>query len=86
MSKKHEMHGRIAERLFYFTRKDLRTLRNKVRNVDEDITNGAINKMQRRELVEKLVGHENGFLALKRYQAQVRKWDKDHAFVGYRAK
>ena len=79
------MHGRIAERLMYFTRKDLRTLRNKMRNADEDITNGAINKMQRREIVEKLVGHENGFQALQRYMSQVKKWEADQAFVGYEA-
>ena len=78
------MHGRIAERLFYFTRKDLRTLRNKIRNIDEDLTNAAISKMNRRECVEKLVGHENGFKALERYQAQVKQWDSCHAFVGYR--
>jgi hypothetical protein len=82
--KKHEMHSRVAERLFYFIRKDLRTLRSKVRYVDEDTTNAAISKMTRRELTEKLVINELGELNVKRYLHQCLQWDKDYAFVGYR--
>jgi len=84
MSKKHELHGRVAERLMYFHGKDLRTLRSKVRYVDEDITNAAISKMTRHELTEKLVINELGELTVKRYLHQCKQWDKDHAFVGYR--
>ncbi len=79
------MHSRIAERLFYFHRKDIRTLRSKVRYVDEDITNFKISKMTRNELVQKLVEYENGHTVVKKYLSQCIQWDKMHAFVGYRS-
>lgn len=84
MMKKQHIHSRIADRLFYFHRKELRTLRSKCRYIDEDLTNGTISKMTRHQLVEKLVGFENGEGALKRYLTQVKQWDKMFAFVGYR--
>lgn len=84
----HEMtnqhiNGRISERLFYFHLKDLRTLRAKVRYVDEDITNFQISKMTRKELVQKLVQHEVGQEALDNYLELCKEWDEAKAFVEY---
>ena len=81
--KKHELHGRCADRFFYYTQKDLRTLRSKVRYADEEITSAGINKLTRKELVEKCVIAQLGELAVKRYLHQCKQWEKDHAFVGY---
>ena len=83
MSKKYELHSRVNDRLFYYSGKDLRTLRSKVRYADEEITNAGINKLTRKELVIKCVIAQLGELAVKRYFHQCLQWDKDHAFVGY---
>jgi hypothetical protein len=69
--------------MFYFSRKDLRTLRAKVRYVDEDISNSIILKMSRKELVRKLVEHEVGQETLDNYQETCKVWDEIKAFVEY---
>lgn len=74
---------RIPERLFYFSRKDLRTLRTKVRYIDEDISNAIILKMTKRELVHKIVLCEIGQEAFDNYNEQCKSWDGSRAFVEY---
>ena len=69
--------------MFYFFRKDLRTLRAKVRYVDEDITNFKISKMTRKELVEKLVRHQVGQEAVDDYLKCCKEWDEMRAYVEY---
>ena len=73
----------VSERMFYFSRKDLRALRAKVRYVDEDISNFLILKMTRKELVQKLVQHEVGQESFDGYNEQCRVWDEAKAFVEY---
>ena len=82
MTNQH-INGQVSDRLFYFHRKDLRTLRAKVRYVDEDITNFKISKMGRKELVQKLVEHELGDDAVKNYLTQCKEWDEMKSFTEY---
>jgi hypothetical protein len=73
----------VSKRLFYFSRKDLRALRSKVRYVDEDISNSLILKMTRKELVQKLVEHEVGQEVFDNYQENCKVWGEMKAFVEY---
>lgn len=82
MANQH-IYGRVSERMLYFHLKDLRSLRAKVRYVDEEITNARINKMKRKELVKCLVEHELGKENVESYLKQCEEWDQMKAFVEF---
>jgi len=74
---------KVSNRLLYFYGKDLRTLRSKVRYIDEDITNFRISKLSRREMVKMLVEHELSKEDVQKYISQCHEWDQMKAFVEY---
>lgn len=62
---------------------DIKRLRSKFRNIDIDVSNSFIAKMERKDLVRQLVINEQGIEAVEAYDQHIRKIDEGRAFLEY---
>lgn len=79
MGKDH-IFAKISQRAFDLSREDLRTLRGKYRNIELDIPNSLIQKMNRDDLVKCLLRSQFDQDDLKRYIEQTQIWSECERF------
>ncbi len=67
----------ITNRGFCLALNDIRTLRNKYRTINEEVTTASLNKLPKTFMINRILSEEFGPTVIKQYLKQCEEWDRN---------